>query len=287
LRQARPLVAFVFILLGVWLVSGATACRRAPAAPELPSPTIGPDPVPPPPPPRLSRVRVLAFGDSQTEGLATPVTAARTSAFTPGVPRSYPFKLQELLKARYTTQTIEVFNAGRGGERAAEAFDRLLAVLAETRPDVTILFEGVNDLSTGATVEDTIDELRVLIREIQRTGSDVLVSTLPPQRPGAPRAFSAHLVLPFNAALTVMAPAAGAHLADIYPVITVPIVDGLLAPDGLHLTELGNARIAETYLSRLKELFEGAGGIQELVPSTQVLLPPGNVLEQSHQRPLR
>ena len=44
--------------------------------------------------------RILAFGDSMTEGTTSPTFTAFT--LTPGLSVSYPFKLQTMVTARYT-----------------------------------------------------------------------------------------------------------------------------------------------------------------------------------------
>ena len=49
------------------------------------------------PPPKLAVTRILAFGDSITEGVPT---------------RAYPFFLERILASRYVTQDIRVINGG-------------------------------------------------------------------------------------------------------------------------------------------------------------------------------
>ena len=117
-----PLVS---IALGVML-----ACGAPPTSPSVSIPIpdhVPPDPPPPPPVPPAPRVRFtkfLAFGDSLTEGQATPL-ARPMDLHTPCgatasecVERSYPAKLLERLSARYTDQTILVYNDGIGGRLA-------------------------------------------------------------------------------------------------------------------------------------------------------------------------
>ena len=78
-----------------------------------------PPPPAPAPPPVLSITRILAFGDSLTAGTTSPPLLVRSTG--PGLPESYPFKLQALLAMRYTGQTIELFNEGQPGQRATLA----------------------------------------------------------------------------------------------------------------------------------------------------------------------
>jgi lysophospholipase L1-like esterase len=240
--------SIVLLLLAGSLVAG---CAKPPAAPDTPMPAVGPGPVPPPPP-VAKYTMYMTFGDSLTEGLDTP----ELFAYNPGVTKGYPYKLQALLQTRYTTQTMAVDNEGCGGHRAADDYDRLVSQLDDKAPQVTILLEGVNDLNMGGAPDDAIDAVHDLADAIREHGSELILSTLPPERPGAPRAFAPDAIVPFNQALADLAPRVGAVLVDIYPLITTPVADGLLAPDGLHLTETGNAKVAQAYFDAIRTNWE-------------------------------
>src|SRR5688500_877360 len=67
-------------------------------------------------PPRLRRTRILAFGDSVTEGQTIVSNDPYDLFVSPET--AYPTVLGRLLSARYTDQTITVFNRGRSGEQA-------------------------------------------------------------------------------------------------------------------------------------------------------------------------
>src|SRR5207247_1531394 len=80
--------------------------------------------------PQLAATRFLAYGDSITAGELDTLCGSTTTfglgylealqnaprVFDPG--RAYPTKLQSLLAARYTAQTITIVNAGLSAERA-------------------------------------------------------------------------------------------------------------------------------------------------------------------------
>ena len=53
-----------------------------------------------------------------------------------------PFKLQTLVRARYSAQTISVFNAGIAGRKAAEDRSRLMDAISETSPELVLLMEA-------------------------------------------------------------------------------------------------------------------------------------------------
>jgi lysophospholipase L1-like esterase len=225
-----------------------------PTPPVTPPPVTNPpdDPPPPPPPvdpPRLRYTRILAFGNSMTEGDATP-DADPTG---PGNPKGYPHKLRALLTERYSAQTIQVFNGGYGGERAANALPHLRDMLRQTLPEVMILFHGENDLIGNVPIGQIMGSIEELIQEARGRGVIVLLSTIPIQNPnGTKRLSTTHLVEPFNRELAKLAPDEGAILVDVYPFVPIELV----APDGLHLTQEGNQRLAEVYLDKLKSLYE-------------------------------
>ena len=98
-------------------------------------------------PPRLSRTRIMAFGDSLTEGAT--VLSNDPYAIVHPPETAYPTVLRQLLSARYTDQTITVFNRGLPGEHASRALTRFIGTFVADAPDVVVLQEGYNDFTTG------------------------------------------------------------------------------------------------------------------------------------------
>jgi lysophospholipase L1-like esterase len=225
-------------------------------------PTVAPSPPPPPPAraPRLDVTRILTFGDSLTEGEATPtdppVPLHPIDPATTGSSRSYPFKLQGLLNVRYAEQVISIYNGGKGGEQAAGAKPRLIELLDRFHPEVVVLMDGVNDLNGGAGAAAAAAAVGDLIREARAHGAVVLLCTIPRQRRGSQRAYSVDQVAPFNEELSRAATEMSVDLVDIYPEISME----LLAPDGLHLVEEGNQLLATIIRDALKSKFEAPGG---------------------------
>jgi len=218
-----------------------------------------------PPPPRLSVTRFVAFGDSITEG-AVPDGSypARFKAFQllpPDV--AYPGRLATLLRARYTPQVqqIVVFNEGLQGETAVAGAARLPRALATDTPDVLLLLEGVNDLGNGnGSISTAIAALRAMIVRARGSNVRVLVGTLLPERPGAPLAGAANLIVPFNDQLAPMAAAEGATLVDLYDPF-LPHVNDWLGPDGLHPNPDGYAALAQLFVDSIRSQFEIPGTV--------------------------
>ena len=188
-----------------------------------------------------------------TAGTTSPALQ-RTLTLDAGLPQSYVFKLQTLVRERYTAQTIDVFNAGQAGNRAAEDRGRLVDAIREANPEVLLLMEGANDLNQVGNrdaISPTIGALEVLIGEGVSHGVRVFIATLPPQRRGG-KGHAADFIKEFNEEIRRMAPDEGATLVDIYAGVALD----LIGEDGLHPTEAGYQRIAEIWLDALKAAYE-------------------------------
>jgi acyl-CoA thioesterase I len=247
----------------------AAACGSAPTTPPTPiapQQVVEPQPpLPPTPPPTLGVTKILAFGDSMTEGVDSPSlptpTLALTLALTPGRAQSYPFKLKALIEARYTAQTIEVLNAGLAGRQARDDRARFTDAMSEARPDLILLLEGANDLGAplregegiNARVTEVVGALEDLVRDAGFRSIPVMIGTLPPQRPGGPKAAGVAFLPRFNAAVIEMAGKKGAQVIDI---AQLPV--SMIGADGLHPSEAGYQRIAEIWLDAIKARFEQA-----------------------------
>jgi lysophospholipase L1-like esterase len=256
------------LTLALLAVLGAAACggHRSPTAPPPPPPTGGgPDSggtggtTPPPAPPTLKITRILAFGDSLTEGTVQP--PASWAPLDAGLAVSYPYKLQTLENARYTSQTISVFNGGIAGHRAKEDRARLSDDISQTNPDVLLLMEGTNDigdyvglsgsaLTSGLTT--VVNAMEDMVRDTKARGIVPFVATIPAQRAGAQRGGAAAIIDPYNALLKVMIAKKGATLVDVNAQLPLSLI-GL---DGLHPTEEGYQKMAEIFQGALAAVYE-------------------------------
>ena len=178
-----------------------------------------------------------------------------------GRSQSYPFKLQALITQRYSAQTINVYNAGWAGRQAREDVGRFDDAVSDSTAELVLILEGVNDLNAplippegqNARIRATVDAIEEMVKTAGRRNAQVMIGTLPPQRPGGPKAFSPDLIAPFNAALAEMAGKKGAQVVDIG---SLPVA--LIGSDGLHPSEAGYQRMAEIWLEAIKARFEQA-----------------------------
>ncbi len=207
---------------------------------------------PPPPPPQLSATEFVCFGDSMTAGLN--LALPRLIASPPG---SYPADILTLLTNRYTTQNIKVLDEGIPGEAVGDGLRRLPGVLAADRPDAVLLLEGVNDVNgLGADgIDVAINGLRNMVRQIRTYGVPVFLATIPPQRPGAMRAYAPTLIAPTNDRIRTLAATEGAVLVDIYKDFNGDVT-GLIGDDGLHPNAAGYERMAESFVAAIRSKFE-------------------------------
>jgi lysophospholipase L1-like esterase len=265
------------IILTLIVTALAAGCSgRTPTAPDPPPPpvaTVPPSPpappveppappAPPAPPPVTSRTRFLSFGDSITAGTTSPAVQRTMNA---GPVVSYPYKLQSMLSARYTTQTITVYNEGLPLEEASDAVRRLPRVLRDTAPEVLILLHGVNDLTGPGVVSRTIGFMNTMVRDARLSGTTVFLCTLLPQRPGGSRAGDPVAIANYNAALRTLAPSEGATLVDLAREVDL----SLIGVDGLHPTEAGNERMAQIFFAAIRAQFERP-------PTTALIVTPGS-----------
>lgn len=206
-------------------------------------------------PPRLSRTRIMAFGDSLTEGATVLGTDPYAIVHPPDT--AYPTVLRQLLSARYTDQTITVSNRGQVGEQAWRALARFIATFGADNPDIVVLQEGYNDFRVAQIekneplgIENAVYGINVLASEARGRGARVFICTLAPSRPGRLQ-IPSYAIQTINQRLHQVARGEGAVLVDLYAAL-LPDVNGNVSIDGLHLTPLGYRRVAETVFAAIR-----------------------------------
>lgn len=219
--------------------------------------------------PQLAATKFVAFGDSITEGVTS--TCVRTTAFMTFaetmlvLPKAandawaYPNVLQTRLRSRYLAQTPTVSNRGISGEDLAGGVIRLPGVLSAEGPEVLLLQEGANDVNQTGTPTTIAASLRTMVREGRNRGVLVYVGTILPQRPvgvmGSCRGFGADKVASVNDQIRIMAASEGAVLVDLYEAFEA-VAGDLIGPDGLHPSEAGYQKIADTFFDVIRQRLE-------------------------------
>jgi lysophospholipase L1-like esterase len=207
--------------------------------------------------PKMRLTRFLAFGDSLTAGeQVVPGTEDLETRANPDA--AYPAVLARLLQARYASQTFTVVNRGKPAEQAARALGRFADELLMNSPEAAIILEGVNDIivaDTGALGIDAAERgVSELAAHARNRHIKVYLVTLPPTKAGR-RRVPISLITGFNDRLRVIARGEGAVLIDIFTPLSQDI-DAMVGSDGLHLTEAGYKRVAETIFAALEDDLE-------------------------------
>ena len=202
--------------------------------------------------PRLSRTRILAFGDSITAGdVVIPGTDDVLLAPT-ALP--YPAVLQQLIRERYGDQPV-VFNAGLGGERAfgSNTLPRFGLAYRVNNADSVVILEGFNDILYKDPVQGIAEAefgVRVLAASARGQGARVFIALLTPTKPGR-RNIPLGIVGAANDRLREVARNEGAIVIDTFTPLLADLA-GNIGSDGLHLTPLGYRRLAETVFAALR-----------------------------------
>jgi lysophospholipase L1-like esterase len=214
-----------------------------------------------PPIPQLSRTRFLAFGDSMTIGEVSLPTSVPLSDGMPNfrlvvIPTaSYPTQLLSQLRARYTgqTATLQVTNAGAPGEWAEDGAIRLPGVMSNLRPEAVLLMEGINELGALDTpgVMRAWRAIDLMAKEIRGRGARAFLATLPPSRVTGAKALPNSRIEALNALIRTTARGEGAVLVDVYAALS-PDPNRYIGVDGLHPSEAGYQKIAETFFAAIR-----------------------------------
>jgi lysophospholipase L1-like esterase len=212
-----------------------------------------------PPLPQLQKTNFLAFGDSMTQGEVTnPASTSDVNgfpAFTLQIVPSaaYPRQLQMQLASRYTQQVIQMTNAGIGGETATQGAQRFPGVLSSLRPEVVLLLDGANDLSARgeAGFSTAIAAVESMAKDARFRNARVFLATLPPPRSGGRNTISDATIRSFNSRLSSIARGEGAILVDLYGALSSSVTT-YIGADGLHPTEAGYQKMAETFFNAIR-----------------------------------
>lgn len=200
----------------------------------------------------LSRTKFVAFGDSITAGVISLAPSILLDE-----PETYPSKLSRMLQGSYPSQSFQVVNSGRAGERTNQGVERLPGVLDAEHPEVLLLLEGVNAVR-ALSANRQEGYLRTMITDAQRRAVEVVIATVMPVAPGGKLQPSDD----YNAAIQalnqrIFGLAAEKNLGpvvDLHALFQANMY--LLGGDGLHPTAEGQTRIAEAFRDEIARRYE-------------------------------
>lgn len=175
-----------------------------------------------PPPLDPTRETVVFLGDSITSGHGLPLAA------------TFPLRLG-------TALGINVRNAGISGDVTAGAIHRLERDVLAYRPKLVVVELGVNDIFQRRPREETLGNLRAIVRRLRQDGAGVLllhISLAALGRDDYPEGFRR------------IAREEGARLVEDFLSGVVPAY----TTDGLHPNEEGHARLAARLEPLLREI---------------------------------
>lgn len=214
--------------------------------------------------PRLGISRILAFGDSITEGTfstcdrVTPSMTFREWMLV--LPKAandswnYPNVLQALLRSYFSAESPTVINRGVAGEQVASGVSRLPMELINHSPDVLLLQEGANDVGQRSPLGIARD-LRSMLQLAKMRNVQVVLGTMLPEQGSPCHTLTPSSVPPINDAIRDMAASENVPLVDLYARFGDP-PGGLIGVDGLHPSEAGYRVIAEAFFAELRQRFE-------------------------------
>jgi len=231
----------------------------------------------------LGATRFIAFGDSITCGTVSAPLIERYLAQLNCTPsNAYPERLLTLLQATVPAvqrTQLKVWNRGNPAEMAAypqgeqrlrEELAELMALPLGQQPQVLLLLMGVNDMNSGYTAARAASSVAYLAHIARGHNLSVLVATMPQTFPGlAPsgllRDNSSPKIVAFNEELTrQLTGVPNVWMVDMYGAFggTAAQRAGLMGVDGLHPTESGLQRMAETFRTEIIFRFPVRSGLQ-------------------------
>lgn len=181
-------------------------------------------------------IKIVAVGSSSTAGAGASSPAA-----------SYPSRLAQELKQRFTAAEITVLNRGVNGEEAADMLVRLEADVIQERPDLVLWQIGTNAVLRDNSLERIKQLIQEGVHRLKAAGADVVL--MDPQ-------FSPKVIAKPEADPMVDLIARTAKQEDIGVFHRFALmqhwhdIDGLqfaafVAPDELHMNDWGYACVAK------------------------------------------
>lgn len=198
---------------------------------------------------RVKPKKIIFFGDSITQQ---------------GV---QPGGYVDLIRKTLSQTDYEVIGAGIGGNKVYDLYLRLEDDVLNKKPDVVVIFVGVNDVwhklssHTGTDQDKFVKFYQALITKIQAGGAKVVVCTpavIGEKKNGA-NEMDAELDK-YSDEIRKLAAKNNLPLVDLRHLFTTydqqnnpeDLAKGILTRDGVHLSPLGNKTLADTLIPFVK-----------------------------------
>jgi lysophospholipase L1-like esterase len=170
---------------------------------------------------------VVCFGDSITAGYKAT---------------GYPTYLQSMIDS-----SMNVVNAGLGGEDTAHGMSRLTEVIAANKPQYVVIMEGANDIVEGLSPSTTSYDLTNMAQQVRDAGGVPIMSTITPNTSN-----SSYAPENYNPLIIQAAASGGFTLVDTYNRVVNDWSN--INVDGLHPNDAGSKMIAEGFAEALKNV---------------------------------
>jgi acyl-CoA thioesterase-1 len=186
----------------------------------------------PTPPPAAQGPKVAFLGDSIAAGLHLPSDQA------------FPAVLQRMLAAR--GKPFELLNAGVSGDTTAGGLRRVDWILKQ-QPALVVVELGANDGMRGQPVAEIEQNLRAIVERIRERGAAVLLLGI-----RIPPSYGQSYVEAFDGIYPRIAKQLKVDFVPFFmqSVVTDPKLN---LPDGIHPTQQGHERLAETVAVPLEQ----------------------------------
>ena len=187
---------------------------------------------------------VVALGDSLTFGyrMRDPY------AMDPRVP--YPAQLEALLREKRKQRQVFVVNTGVNGDTTDGMLERFGRIVASEKPDVVVVWGGINDLGAARMPEQVMGNLVKLYAMCKGIGAKSVACTVTPTSHTSPKMRRLNDLIRAHASEEDLA------LADIFPALAD--ADGNLrreySDDGAHLTAEGYRVVAEVVFHAIEKM---------------------------------
>jgi lysophospholipase L1-like esterase len=177
----------------------------------------------------MEPLKIVAFGSSSTEGIGAS---------------SYPSRLAaELAPLLPTGETVTVINRGVGGDQIDDMLRRLQKDVLDERPDLVVWQLGSNDALQGVPVRHFDEAARSTILQLRAAGIDVLL--MEPQ--DCPALNAIKNAVQYRDSVRGIGHDLRVPVLRRYDLMETwfrTIGSAILAPDGLHMSDIGYAKLA-------------------------------------------